>query len=35
MKTFERNGKVNFVDDYNVFVGFDYSPAVVNVMVGL
>ena len=24
MKIFERDGKVNFVDDNNVFVGFDY-----------
>ena len=26
MKIFERDEKINFVDDYNVFVGFDYSP---------
>lgn len=25
MKVFERNGKINFVDDNNVFVGFDYE----------
>lgn len=25
MKVFERNSKLNFVDDNNVFVGFDYS----------
>ena len=25
MKIFERDGKINFVDDNNVFVGFDYS----------
>ena len=25
MKIFERDGKVNFVDDNNVFVGFDYE----------
>ena len=25
MKIFEQNGKVNFVDDANVFVGFDYQ----------
>lgn len=25
MKIFERDGKINFVDDRNVFVGFDYE----------
>lgn len=25
MKIFERDGKINFVDERNVFVGFDYS----------
>lgn len=25
MKTFEQDGKINFVDDNNVFVGFDYQ----------
>lgn len=25
MKIFERDGKINFVDDNNVLVGFDYS----------
>ena len=25
MKVFEQNGKINFVDDHNVFVGFDYN----------
>jgi len=25
MKTFERNGRINFVDEANVFVGFDYE----------
>ena len=25
MKIFERDGKINFVDDNNVFVGYDYS----------
>lgn len=25
MKVFERGGKINFVDDNNVFVGFDYG----------
>lgn len=25
MKIFEKNGKVNFVDENNVFVGFDYQ----------
>ena len=25
MKIFEKDGKINFVDDNNVFVGFDYS----------
>jgi hypothetical protein len=25
MKVFEKDGKINFVDDKNVFVGFDYS----------
>ena len=25
MRIFETNGKINFVDDNNVFVGFDYS----------
>jgi len=25
MKIFEKDGKVNFVDDNNVLVGFDYS----------
>ena len=27
MKIFERDGKINFVDDNNVFVGFDYSQS--------
>ena len=26
MKKFEKNGKLNFVDDNNVFIGFDYTP---------
>ena len=25
MKVFERDGKINFVDEKNVFVGFDYQ----------
>jgi hypothetical protein len=25
MKVFNKDGKINFVDDNNVFVGFDYS----------
>ena len=25
MKIFERDGKINFVDTHNVFVGFDYT----------
>jgi hypothetical protein len=25
VKIFERDGKINFVDDNNVFVGFDYN----------
>jgi hypothetical protein len=25
MKTFEKDGKINFVDDNNVLVGFDYE----------
>ena len=27
MKIFERNGKINFVDDNNVFVGFDNTQS--------
>lgn len=27
MKIFERDGKINFVDDNNVFVGFDYGQS--------
>lgn len=27
MKIFQKNGKINFVDDNNVFVGFDYQSS--------
>lgn len=27
MKIFEKNGKINFVDDNNVLVGFDYESS--------
>jgi len=27
MKIFEKNGKINFVDDNNVLVGFDYGQS--------
>ena len=34
MKIFEKDGKINFVDDNNVFVGFDFCNGDIIIVSG-